>query len=109
MMFHDGDDNFIALFDVGSAVGLGHQVDTLGGAPDKNDFVAGPGVDELPDLGTDPFIGVRCLLAQIVNPPVDVCILRRVILLEGINHGLWLLGGGGIVEVNQGFPVDFLV
>ena len=40
---------------------------------------------------------------------MDVRVVVLVVMQERIQNGAWLLGGGGVVEVNQGRALDGLV
>src|SRR5215813_11801879 len=51
------------------------------------------------------FIGLCCLLTQVISTPVDIGIFFRVIALQGLNHHLRLLAGGGIIQVDQRLAV----
>ena len=106
VVLHGGDDDFVIRPDVGPAVGLGYQIDALGGAPHEDDLLVVLGVDELPHLLPRPLVGVGGQLAQGVDAPVDVGIFGRVVIDQGIYNRLGLLGGSGVVQVHQGLAVD---
>jgi len=40
---------------------------------------------------------------------MDVGVVVLVVMQERVQHGPWLLGGGGVIEVNQGRSVDRLI
>ena len=63
VMFHRRDNNLISSLKERSSVTLRNQVNGLCGAPDENDFLLAPCIDESLDLVPRPFVGRCCLLA----------------------------------------------
>ena len=55
------------------------------------------------------FVGLSCLLAQIMDSTMDVAILVQVIVTLTLDDAQWLLCGSGIVNINQRLTIDLLV
>ena len=47
------------------------------------------------------FVHFGCLLAEIMNTPVNIAVVLFVIFADGINNNLWFLGCSSIIEINQ--------
>ena len=109
MVLHAGDDDLVAGPDVLAAVGLGDEVDGLGGAAHVDELVVLGGVDEAADLAAGGLVVVGGVLAQGVDAAMDVGILGRVVVDQRVNNALGLLAGGRVVQVDEGMSVDFLV
>ena len=106
VVLHVGEDDDVAGGERGAAPGVGHQVGGLGCAPGEDDLPGGGGVDEPGGLGPGRLVGGGGLLGEGVHAPVDVGVVLLVVLVEGVEHGPGLLGGGGRVEVHEPLAVD---
>ena len=53
--------------------------------------------------------GGRGAVAQFMNAAMDICIVSLVKVLESIEDGAGLLGGGSIVEINQRMAMNLLI
>src|SRR5207253_2808551 len=51
-------------------------------------------------------IRVGRALAQVVDTAMYVRVLSSVVVLERVDYLSWFLAGGGVIEVDQRFPVD---
>ncbi len=91
------------------AVGLGHEVDPFGGATHEDDLARLRRIQEPLDPRAGSFVRLGGALTQPVHAPVHVGVVRRVVAREGIDHGLRLLGGRGVVQVDERFAVHLLV
>ena len=100
------DDDLVAAADELAAKGIGDQVDAFGGAAHENDFIGRGGAEEVGHLGARRLIGVAGARGQRMGGAVDVRIFVRIKIRHAIDHGLRLVGGGGIVEPHQGLAVD---
>ena len=110
VVFQRRDENVVALRDAaGQGEDVGDEVDAVGGAGGENDFLARRGVEVgrhgVPRL----FVGVGGGAGEVVGAAVDVRVERLVIMARGVHHRARLLGGGGVVEVNQRVAVDLAV
>ncbi len=106
VVLHLGQDDDVVLADVGPAPGVGDQVDGLGGVADKDDFARAAGVDEAADLAAGVLVGLGGLFGQGVDAAVDVGVVAPVVVVHGLDDRLGFLGGGGVVQVDQGLAVD---
>ena len=91
VVFHVGDDNFIAGAYVLLAEGLGHQVDAFSGPPGVDNLPVAAGVEEVADFAAGVFIVVGGPLAQGVDAAVHVGVVGGVVTDEGVYHALRLL------------------
>lgn len=48
-------------------------------------------------------------LGKAVDAAVDIGIDALIVVARGIENGEGLLGGGCIVEIDEGLPIDFLI
>ena len=64
---------------------------------------------EVPDLGPGLLIVVRSPLTERMDAPVDVGVVRAVILHQRVDNHLGFLTGGGVIEVDQRLAVDGLM
>jgi hypothetical protein len=109
VVFHRRDEHLVALVEMGPGVGLGHQVDGLGGAAGEDDLLGVGGVDEAMDFGSGALVGLGRPLGEVVHAAVHVGVVPRVEPRHRVDHRLWLLAGGGAVEVDEGLAVGLLV
>ena len=100
------DDDFVAAADDLAAKGIGDQVDALGGATDKNDFIGRRGAQEVRHLGARRLVRIAGARCQCVGGAVDVRILVRIEIRHPVDHRLRLVRGGRIVEPGQRLAVD---
>ena len=77
MVLHGRDEHLVAGAEMGPAVGLGHQVDGLGGAADEDDLLGVGGVEEAlrPSLARPRRPGRP--LGEVVHAPVHVGVVPR--------------------------------
>ena len=109
VVFHVGDDNFIAGAYVLLAVGLGHQVDAFCGPSGVDNLPVTGGVEEAADFAAGVLIVVGGPLAQGVDAPMHVGVVGGVVVDEGVYHALGLLRSCAVVQVDQRLPVHQLV
>ena len=107
MVLHDGEDNLVALVQEGLAVAGGHQVEALGRAAGKDYLGGTAGVEKGPDALARRLVEVGGLLGEEMHAAVDVGVDGIILVRDGLDHGPRLLGGGGVVEVDERPPVDF--
>ncbi len=106
VMLQHGNDDLVALLQVFKGIGLRHEVDALGRAPDKYDFIGAFGMKESCDLRPGAFVGVRRARGQGMRRPVNVGILVLVIVGEPVDDAFGLLRGGRVVKPDQIFSVN---
>ncbi|MNS92519.1 hypothetical protein D3C72_1266610 [compost metagenome] len=85
-----------------------HQVDRLGRAAHEHDFLAPGGVDQVSHRVARGLVGIGGALAQGMHAAVDIGVERGIVMRFGIDHALRLLGGGGVVQIDQRLAVDGL-
>ena len=66
-------------------------------------------IDEAGHGATGVLVGFGGHLAEVMNTPVDVAVLVKVIVAFAFDDTQWFLGGRRIVKVNQGLAIDLLV
>ncbi len=106
MVLEARDQDLVARADVPAAVRLRDEVDGLGRSADEDDLVRRGGVDERPRLLARRVVGVGRVDREPVNAAVDVGVAGLVDAALGVDHRRRLLGGGRIVEVDEGLAVD---
>lgn len=87
-------------------MGLRNEVDRFSGSARKNNLARQWSVDEPPHHVAGIFVGDGCLLAQLMQPAMNVGVLLAVEPGQAVDHRLRLVGGGGVIEVDQRVPVD---
>ena len=87
----------------------GEQVQRLGGATREDDFPCFLGMDEIGNGLARMFVGLGCLLAQVMHPTVNVAVLVQVIVAFTLDNAQRFLRSGGIVKIDQGLAVDLLI
>ena len=85
------------------------QVQRLGGASGEDDFFGFLGVDEISNSLSGMFVCLGRFLAQIMHATMDVTVLVQVIVALALDDAQGFLGGGGIVQINQGLAINLLV
>ena len=105
VMFHGRDDDLVASVEGLPAVTMRDEVDGLGDAAREDDLALRRGMQKVLHFHTGIFIGLRRFLTQVVGTPVNVGIFFRVVAMHCINHHLRFLARGGIVQVDQRFPM----
>ena len=107
VVLHGADEDFVALVDEGFAKGEGEQVDALGGASGEEDFGGGTGIDEATNGLAAGFVEVGCLLGKEVYATMHVGVHVVVFVHHRLHHTSGLLGGGSVVEIDEGVSIDF--
>jgi hypothetical protein len=100
-MLEPGNDDLVVPADVPPAPALRDEIDRLGGAADEDDLVGRRCVQEAADLFPGRLVGVGRAGGEFVGAPMDVGVLMQVEVRHTVDDGLWLLGGGGVVEPDQ--------
>ena len=105
VVLHPGEDDAIASAEVGTAPGLGHEVDAIGRAAHKQDFLCRRRTDVGAHRLTCCLVGLRGLLCQGVHASVDVAVGVREIARLRIDDLLRLVRRRGTVEVGERLAV----
>ena len=105
VVLHHRDDDLVSRTNANASVGLRHQVDGLGCAPHKDDFLGLGRVQEAGGRFPRFLVGVGGPLAQQVHTPMHVRVLVRVVANQSIEHHLRLLRRRGVVEIDERLAV----
>ena len=92
MMFHRGDDDFIALLHESLGKRRSHEIDTLGGATCENNLFGLRSIDELAHFFARSLMQFRCLLRQVMNATMHVGIHIKILLAHSVKHTQRFLG-----------------
>ena len=106
VVLHGGNDDLVSAADVGSSPGLGHEIDAFGGPANKNDFAGIGGVEKSPHHFASLLVALGGPFGEGVHAAMNIGVLRLVVIHDGIDHGLGLLGSGGVVQVNERLAVN---
>ena len=101
MMFHIGNNHFIAFVHECLTKGISHKIDTLGSATCKDDFGTLLGIEELLHTLTCTFMKIGSILAQEMNTTMHICIVMKISVTKFIDDAKWLLRGSSIVEIDK--------
>ena len=101
MVFQQGDDDLIALFQYRTHITLRDEVDALGRAAHENDVFRVARAEKLRHRGTRIFIRVGGTGCQFMGSPVHVGILVKVIVRNPVDDLPRPLGRGSVVEPHQ--------
>ena len=106
VVLHGGEQDLVALLDVDPAVGLGHEVDGLGGAAGPDDLLDGAGADEPSHLLPGGLVEIGGLLAEGAHAAVDIGVLLPLVLGHALDDCQRHLAAHGAVEVDHGLAVQ---
>ena len=106
MVFHHGNDDFIALFHEFLAERGRHEIDALCRSACENHLLGLSGIDETAHRLARRLMQFGCLLRQIVHTTVHVGVGVEILMPHGVEHTKRLLRRGGIVEIYQRSVVD---
>ena len=109
VVLHLGGEDDVAGFEVRAGPTVRDNINALGRAARENNFRGVGGVDEFRDPCARAFVGVGRAHRERVEAAVDVAIVALVVVDERVDHGARLLGGGPVVEIDEGLAVDLLV
>ncbi len=107
MVLHRADQDLVAGPQALSVTGR-HQVDRLRGATHEHDLLAPGRMDQALHRVARRLVGIGRALAQGVHATMDVGIERGVVMCLAVDHALWLLAGGCVVQIDQRLAVDRL-
>ena len=106
VVLHLGQDDRVAAGDVAAAPRVRDEVDRLGRVAGEDDLVAVGRVDEAGDLDAGRLVLGRRLLADRVDPAMDVGVVLAVVVGDGVDDDARLLAARRRVEVDQRMAVD---
>ena len=109
VMLERREDDLVARLQEFPAVGLGDEIDPFGGAADEDDFLRRRGAEKRLHLLPGLLEGVGRTGRQRVRAAVDVRVVVRVEMRDGVDHALRLLRRGGIVEPGQRLAMHLLL
>ncbi|GBC91307.1 hypothetical protein HRbin14_02073 [bacterium HR14] len=101
VVFHLGENNLVARFELASAPCVGNEVDAFGGAACENDFSHFAGVKELRHASARTLIEFGRLRAHPIRPAMHIGVIVRPEMAHRLNHAVGFVGGGGVIEINQ--------
>ena len=101
VVVHGRHHHAVAGAHVGAAVGAGHEVDRLRGAAREHHALRRPGVDESRQPGARRLVRFRGANREVVGPAMHVGVGGPVVLGDGVEHGLRLLGRRRVVEIDE--------
>src|SRR3974390_144126 len=106
MVLHDREYDLVACLDALAAEGVGNQVDPLGGVAREDDLLGTRGIEEGPHLLARVFVGLGRLVGEEMQASMHVGVLLGRRLAHAIEHHLWLLCRGPVVEIDQRLAID---
>ncbi len=105
VVLHDGEQDLVPLLQVLQSPAVSHQVDAFGCIAREEDRFGAGSVDEASRPGARHIVEIRGFVAEAVRAPVDVGMTAAIVVGEGVDHLLGLLGAGGTVQKDQRFAV----
>ena len=106
MVLHLGEQDAVALADVGVAPGAGDEVDRLGRVADEDHLAPVAGADVVGDGRPRPLVGGGRLGRERVGAAVDVGVVGALVAVDRLDRGQHPLGAGAAVEVGDRLAVD---
>lgn len=84
-MLQPGDDDFVTFMDLLPPPALRNEIDVLGGATDKNDFVGRWRIQEMTDFFARVFVGICRASCQFMRSAVDVGVFVLIEIAEAVD------------------------
>jgi len=109
VVLHLGEDDGIALVQVGASPRVGDEVDGLGDVLREHQPARRRCTDERSDLASRLFVALGGLRRDLVHAAVHVRVVRVVDVVHRIEHRLGLLGRRGRIEVHDPLAVHLLL
>ena len=101
--------DFIAGLQERAPPSLCDEIDGFGGATGENDFAFAAGVDETLQLMACGLEGVGGALRKSMHATMDIRVVMAVVVCLGVDDRVWVLRGGAVVQIGQGFAIHLLV
>ncbi|MNZ77355.1 hypothetical protein D3C78_958920 [compost metagenome] len=108
MVLQGAEDDFVPRLELAHPPALGHQIDRLGGAAGPDHLMAAGRVDKAGDRLAGCLEGAGGAAAQGMGGAVHIGIVGPIVVSYGVQHRLRLLGGGGVVQIDQRVAVHLL-
>ncbi len=109
VMLQAGQDDLIARMDIGSAKGLGDEIDRLGRPAREDQLTQARNADELLHLDASFLVKLRGPFAERMNAAMHVGVIVFVIVPKRLDHRPRLLRRRGIVEIDERLAVHLLM
>ncbi|MNS69805.1 hypothetical protein D3C72_1031330 [compost metagenome] len=108
VVLQGAEDDLVPYLEFAHAPALGHQIDRLGGAAGPDHLVAAGRIDKAGDRLAGCLEGAGGAAAQGMGGAVYVGVVGPIVVSDGVQHRLRLLGGGGVVQIDQRVAVHLL-
>src|SRR5262245_1281764 len=105
VVLHVRDDDLIAGTDVGTAKGLGYEVDSFGCAAREDNFLRLRRVEKALYLGPSFLVFAGGKLAEEMHGAMNVRVVMLVEAADGVDDAARLLRRGGVVEIHKRMAV----
>lgn len=99
-MFHFGENDLIVFAEFVEPPCVGHEIDRLGGVLGEDHLLATVGSHEFSETVVSLFVSNRSLLAQVVDPAMDICAVATVVFVEDVDHLIGCLASSRVVEID---------
>jgi hypothetical protein len=101
-----GEHDFVSLAQELPAPGVGDEVYGLGRAAGEDETPDVRRAEETGHLLACLLVGCRGFFGEAVDAAVDVGVVFFVVFSERLDHPPRLLGGRGVIQIDELFPVD---
>ncbi|MPM38436.1 hypothetical protein SDC9_85065 [bioreactor metagenome] len=101
MMLSYGDDDAVAFFQMGFAVGTGNQIQAFRSITSINYFTCTLGINELANYFFRAIVGFRSCNSEYVRASVRITVLTAVIFIDSFQHRQRFLRGRTIVKIDK--------
>jgi len=110
VVLQSGNNDLISLLKLIRATeGGGDQIDGISGAGSEDDLLGAIYIEMLCDGLPGGFVGGSGRLGKPVNTTVDIGVDSLVVVPGRVENAKRFLGGGGVIEIDERFPVDLLI
>ena len=109
VVFELADDDFVAGPELAAAVARRDQVDAFGRAAGPDDLLGRWCVEKCRHTGPRRLEGPGRAIAQGVRRAVDIGIVLHVVAFDDVENSTRFLGGGRVVQVDQGLAANLLM
>ena len=106
MVLHDREHDLVAGLDALAPERIGDEIDRLRRIAGEDDLFLAPGIEKGRDFLARALVSFGRLVGQIMQAAMHVGVLRRVGLVEPIEHGARLLRRSGVVEIDERLAID---
>ena len=106
VVLHDREHDLVAGLDALAAERIGDEIDRLGGVAGEDDLFLAPGIEEGRDFLARALVGLGRLVGEIMQAAMHIGVLRRIGLVQAVEHGARLLRRGRVVEIDQRLAIN---